>query len=303
MRSAPTPLHLGLALGLALSTAACSEPDTKDLVWPTSGTTEPQRVSSSFGPRLRGSKFDTYDFHRGVDIPVPPGSPIYAVAAGKVTRAGDDPAYTDRIVQIEHCAGDDCFYTNYIHLTGVLVSIGQEVAQGDLLALSGFGETGFPHLHFELRDGRPEQDHCVHPLHLLPTPGWLAPWVTLGPIDDADPAQASVEVTVSTPGLFPDLLAVDIATRDRATGAAIEERSFDLDAWNRDHTSPDMPDLIDDPDLDNIHVAPAKFNEETAVYTLTLRFSALTGAAAPGDLQITARARDVHGNESVATSP
>lgn len=300
MPRATTHLGTALALAFALSAAGCSE-EPRDLVWPTSGTVEPQRLSSSFGPRVRGSRQDTYDWHRGVDIPVPPGSPIYAVSAGKVRRAGDDPAYNDRIVQLEHCGDSGCFFTNYIHLTAVVVSIGQEVTQGEMLGLSGFGETGFPHLHFELREERPEQDHCVHPLHLLPTPSLVAPQVSIGAINDADPAGASVEVSVDVLGQFPILQRVEIVTVDRATGVAIEERVFDVDDWNRTHTSETAPEMIDSPELDGILVDPGKFNEETLVYTLRLRFSGLQGAAAPGDLRVTARASDLLGNESSAS--
>ncbi|MCC6553449.1 MAG: M23 family metallopeptidase [Polyangiaceae bacterium] len=302
MRSARLP-HLGYALALGAAVSACSDPAATDLVWPTSGTPEPQRLSSSFGPRVRGANFDTYDFHRGIDIPVAPGTPVYAAAAGEVKRAGDDPGYTDRIVQIEHCDGSACFYTNYMHLTAVTVSIGQKVEQGELVALSGFGETGFPHLHFEVREDRPEQDHCVHPLHRLPTPSWLAPHVTLSAIDGSNPASPSVEATVTVPGIFPTLLRVELSTRDGATGAALDERTFDVDEWTRKYSPADDPDVIDDPDLEGIHVDPGRFNEETEVYTIRLRFGALQPASAAGALEVTARAVDVHGNVDTATAP
>jgi hypothetical protein len=91
---------------------------------------------------------------------------------------------------------------------------------------------------------------------------------------------------------------VEIVTVDRATGVAIEERVFDVDDWNRKHTSETAPEKIDSPQLDGILVDPGKFNEETLVYTLRLRFGGLQGAAAPGDLRVTARASDLLGNES-----
>ena len=296
-------MQFGAALSLALSITGCSEPDVRDFIWPTSGTVEPQRLSSSFGPRVRGSRSDTYDWHRGIDVPVPPGSPIYAAAAGKVKRAGDDPSYADRIVQIEHCDDDGCFYTNYVHLTAVAVSIGEQVEQGDLIALSGYGESGFPHLHFEIRDGRPEQDHCVHPLHMLPTPSWLAPQVAIGTVQGDGPGEVSVDVTIEIPGLFPTLKRVEIVTADRATGATLEERVFDVDEWNQEFTSLDGPDEADDPNHKYIHVDPAMFNVDTPVYSLRLRFGDLKGNDASDDFHVTVRASDVHGNESVATYP
>ena len=40
-----------------------------------------------------------YDFHRGVDIPIPIGTPLYAIDDGVVRIAGSDPNYSDGVVQ------------------------------------------------------------------------------------------------------------------------------------------------------------------------------------------------------------
>jgi hypothetical protein len=96
---------------------------------------------------------------------------------------------------------------------------------------------------------------------------------------------------------------VEIATSDRATGAAIEERAFDFEAWNETWSLSADPAQIDDPDIGDMHVEPAQFNEETATYGIRLRFRALTPAGQPGDLAVTARALDVHGGAGEASAP
>ena len=46
------------------------------------------------------SNFCRYDFHRGVDIPTPEGTHVYAIDDGMVRRAGRHQGYTDPLVQV-----------------------------------------------------------------------------------------------------------------------------------------------------------------------------------------------------------
>jgi murein DD-endopeptidase MepM/ murein hydrolase activator NlpD len=293
----------------ALLLAGCgAEPGTpsrpgETIVWPVGGTEEPLPLSSSFGPRLKLSDDARYDFHRGIDIPAPEGTPLYAITAGEVKRAGDDPGFSDKVVQIEHCPDDgDCYYSTYLHVGAALVNAGDHVEPGQQVALSGIAESGFPTLHFEIRAGTYLQDHCVHPLHYLPSPSDPPPEIALGKIDDTDPAKVSVEVRVSQPRTTPDLLEVSIATSDRATGAAIEERVFNIDDWNRKYSPKDNPTLADDPDLEDLHIEPAKFNLEAPTYDFRFVFNKLQPAGSPGDLVVTARARGVDTGEAEVSS-
>ena len=41
-----------------------------------------------------------YDFHRGVDIPIPEGTPLYAIDDGVVRISGNHSGYSNRIVQV-----------------------------------------------------------------------------------------------------------------------------------------------------------------------------------------------------------
>lgn len=71
-----------------------------------------------------------------------------ASSGGTVTRAGWGSGY-GYVVYIRHADGRE---TRYGHLSKVLVKAGQQVSQGQKIALSGnTGRSTGPHLHFELR--------------------------------------------------------------------------------------------------------------------------------------------------------
>lgn len=108
-------------------------------------------LSSPFGLRLNGW---WPDLHRGVDLPVPTGTPVHAMAPGRVLRAGSAGSY-GLLVEIDHGGGT---ITRYAHLSELKVRAGQELRGRDLIGLSGAtGNARGAHLHFEIwRGGRPE---------------------------------------------------------------------------------------------------------------------------------------------------
>ncbi len=86
--------------------------------------------------------------HPGIDIGVPSGTPIRAAGAGRVTIAGPESGYGNYTC-IQH-AGP--FSTCYAHQSAIEVHVGQAVAQGQVIGLSGCTGLCFgPHLHFEVR--------------------------------------------------------------------------------------------------------------------------------------------------------
>jgi murein DD-endopeptidase MepM/ murein hydrolase activator NlpD len=113
------------------------------LIWPVSGP-----VVSGFGPRtINGS----YEFHPGIDIAVPEGTPIHAAAAGTVifTEPEAGSGGYGNYTCIDHGGG---LSTCYAHQSSFAVSAGQSVGQGDVIGYTGC--TGYclgPHLHFEVR--------------------------------------------------------------------------------------------------------------------------------------------------------
>ena len=86
--------------------------------------------------------------HEGIDISAALGTPIWAAAAGTVIHAGWLGGYGNLVV-LDHGNG---LATAYAHASAILVGLGQQVAQGETIALVGStGNSSGPHLHFEVR--------------------------------------------------------------------------------------------------------------------------------------------------------
>ncbi|HXG58599.1 MAG TPA: M23 family metallopeptidase [Thermoanaerobaculia bacterium] len=112
-------------------------------------------LTSPFGSRI--SPFTrSSDFHKGLDLSAPTGTPIFATADGVVTFAGRYPLSQSvnwwrfgNVVVINH---KDRFITIYAHCDTIRVRRGQAVKQGDVIAT--VGSTGWStnsHLHYEVR--------------------------------------------------------------------------------------------------------------------------------------------------------
>ena len=117
-------------------------------------------VSSTFGPRGDG-------FHRGVDFAAPLGTPILASLAGTVIRSEYHNSWGN-YVAIEHENG---LTTLYAHNNQNLVTVGQTVAQGEIIASMGStGNSTGPHLHFEVSlSSSLAQNQLIDPLRVLPS--------------------------------------------------------------------------------------------------------------------------------------
>ncbi len=101
--------------------------------------------------------------HRGVDIVVPTGTPVYAMSNGEIRFAGTMADF-GLVVWVDH---EDAILTIYAHLSEILVVEGQRVTKDEAVGLSGeSGNATGPHLHFEIR-GR---GHQVDPVAMLGGP-------------------------------------------------------------------------------------------------------------------------------------
>ena len=89
-------------------------------------------ITSTFG--YRTSPFTSKrEFHKGLDISAPIGTPIYAPAKGKVAFTGRDSDYGLAIV-VEHGSG---ISTKYAHLHRAATKQGQIVQRGELIGYIG----------------------------------------------------------------------------------------------------------------------------------------------------------------------
>lgn len=117
------------------------------------------RLSSRFGRRIHPID-RTAKFHTGLDLAVPRGTSVQAAAGGEVSFAGWSGGYGNLLI-IQHPDGRE---TRYGHLDQLLVVVGDKVAAGQGVALSGStGKSTGPHLHFEIR----ENGHVVDPTRIL----------------------------------------------------------------------------------------------------------------------------------------
>jgi murein DD-endopeptidase MepM/ murein hydrolase activator NlpD len=106
------------------------------LIWPVNGT-----LTSGFGMRWGR-------MHEGIDISAPTGTPIRAAESGSVRIAGSTGGYGNYTC-VDH---GGALSTCYAHQNSIGVSVGQTVAQAQIIGTVGStGHSTGPHLHFEVR--------------------------------------------------------------------------------------------------------------------------------------------------------
>jgi murein DD-endopeptidase MepM/ murein hydrolase activator NlpD len=109
-------------------------------IWPVKSV----KVTSMFGQRGR-------EFHDGIDLHAPKGTPVVASHAGTVLYAGSGIRGYGKLVVLRH---EGSLATLYAHNSSFLVKRGEQVKVGQRIALSGAtGHVRGPHVHFELRQG------------------------------------------------------------------------------------------------------------------------------------------------------
>ncbi|MVZ98050.1 M23 family metallopeptidase [Sphingorhabdus sp. IMCC26285] len=114
---------------------------------PSINPVEVMKFSSGFGYRNAPTRGASRN-HKGIDIPGPVGTPIYATADGVVGRAQWLGGY-GKYVEINH---GNAVQTRYGHLSAMNVAPGQSVRKGDILGYMGStGRSTGSHLHYEVR--------------------------------------------------------------------------------------------------------------------------------------------------------
>jgi murein DD-endopeptidase MepM/ murein hydrolase activator NlpD len=129
-------------------------------------------LTSSF--RRRRSPFTReLDFHSGLDLAAPTGTPVHVTADGVVLFAGQLPAGRSpvwwrlgNLVIVRH---GDLFVTVYGHCQEIRVKAGQTLQRGDVVATVGnSGWSPSPHLHYEVRRNNGTEYRPIDPtIHIL----------------------------------------------------------------------------------------------------------------------------------------
>ncbi|HEX8448645.1 MAG TPA: M23 family metallopeptidase [Allosphingosinicella sp.] len=132
-------------------------------------STEPVRgtnFTSGYGVRSDPFK-GRAAMHAGIDLAGPIGTPIYATADGVVQRSEYNNGGYGNLVELDHGHG---IQTRYGHLSKSMVTAGQRVKRGDMIALMGStGRSTGSHLHYEVRiDGK-----AVNPVPFLQSTSYL----------------------------------------------------------------------------------------------------------------------------------
>ncbi|PTD17035.1 hypothetical protein CV103_18585 [Sphingomonas fennica] len=133
---------------------AASRPFSGRFDWPLTGT-----IKRGFG------NFGSGQRNNGINIAARMGQSISAAADGVVAYAGTDLSAYGGLILIRH---SDTWTTAYAHASELLVTRGQAVKRGQVIARAGAsGHIAEPQLHFEIRQGAKPVD----PMAYLPKRG------------------------------------------------------------------------------------------------------------------------------------
>ncbi|EFL90377.1 peptidoglycan DD-metalloendopeptidase family protein [Ahrensia sp. R2A130] len=118
-------------------------------LWPAQG-----KILSRFGERGPQGSND------GIDISLPVGTPVKAARSGTVIYSGSELEDFGKLILVSH---NDGWVSAYAHASQTLVSRGDKVSRGQVIAKSGkTGNTTVPKLHFELRKNSNPQNPMSH---------------------------------------------------------------------------------------------------------------------------------------------
>lgn len=117
------------SFGFSNTTSDSFISSTSEYVWPIPGYT---RISSSFGKRVSPTA-GASSIHKGIDIPAPEGTALYAITEGKITFADflGGGGYTITL-------SSDSMKITYCHVSrDFIVSVGDTIKKGELIAYVG----------------------------------------------------------------------------------------------------------------------------------------------------------------------
>ena len=132
--------------------------------WPITG-----RISGVYGSQRYYNGVPSRP-HYGVDVAAPVGATVRAPAPGLVTLAEPDLFYSGGTVIIDH---GHRLSSSFLHLSKVLVKVGQRVETGDVIAEVGAtGRATGPHLDWRMswKDARVDPQLLAGPMTTRPAP-------------------------------------------------------------------------------------------------------------------------------------
>lgn len=116
------------------------------------------RITSKFGNRLHPVTKEP-NFHNGIDIAVPVNTQVVCPANGKVVNIFENAQGGKQLI-IEHTDG---LRVGYAHLSSYKVVRGQNVKQGQVIALTGnTGQSTGPHLHLTVTEKGKKYDPEIY---------------------------------------------------------------------------------------------------------------------------------------------
>jgi len=146
-------------------------PETGSVLWPLSkiSANDGDEIRYPYGPRRPGE----YDFHAGIDINAPEGTPVYAVMDGTVTNITpwNGQHGPGNKVLVNH---GNQHWTGYLHLSAFApgLTVGQTVRAGDLIGYVGHTGANSDHLHITYMVGLTSETNnesrSKNPLEILP---------------------------------------------------------------------------------------------------------------------------------------
>lgn len=154
-----TSRNLQLSLNSSVGSLIDTANDNRPSIYPVD-ITKVKKIAD-YGPRVNPIS-KKKDFHTGIDFAIPEGEKIASTANGVVVDAKFD-AEKGNFVMIKH---NEEFSTFYSHLKSISVKIGDKIAKGQQIGLSGNtgSSTTGSHLHYEVY----ENGKTVNPKDYLP---------------------------------------------------------------------------------------------------------------------------------------
>ncbi len=144
-----TPVDEVVVIGTKKKSVSSALTSSFKPIWPLKKV--PQQVISSYWGDGRN--------HQALDIASPSGTPIYAAQSGTVVTSTYISSYGNYII-IDHGNG---YQTCYAHASKLYVSVGESVAQGQVVAAVGStGNSTGNHLHFEIRKNGVKVDPALY---------------------------------------------------------------------------------------------------------------------------------------------